>query len=46
MDFFEQFTGLGELQSAEARRRRIWLCGGAVPVILAAAVALHQLGFI
>ena len=46
MDFFEQFTGLGELQSAEARRRRLWLCGAAVLVILAAVVALYRLGYL
>ena len=46
MDFFEQFSGLGELQSAEAKRRRLWLCGAAVLVILTTVIALHRLGFL
>jgi hypothetical protein len=46
MDFFEQFSGLGELQSPEAKRRRLWLGGAAVFVILATVATLYQLGFL
>jgi hypothetical protein len=46
MDFFEQFSGLGDLQSPEARRRRLWLCGAAVLVILATVAMLCLLGFL
>ncbi len=46
MDFFEQFSGLSELQSAEAKRRRLWLCGAAVLVILATIATLYQLGYV
>lgn len=46
MDFFEQFSGLGELQSAEAKRRRLWLGAVAALVILTAVLALYQLGYL
>ena len=46
MDFFEQFTGLGELQSPEGKRQRLWLCGAAVLAIVATFAALYQLGFL
>jgi hypothetical protein len=46
LDFFEEFSGLGALQSTEAKRRRFWLGGTALFAILAALAALYQFGYL
>lgn len=46
MDFFERFSGLGELQSAGARRRRLWIYGAAALVVFATVATLYQLGYL
>lgn len=43
MDFFEQFSGLAELHSPEARRRRLLVAAVALVLILAAIVLLDRL---
>ena len=46
MDFFEEFSGLAELKSPEASRRRLWLAGAALLAILATVAALYQFDYL
>jgi len=46
MDFFEEFSGLGELQSPEAKRQRLWVYGALALIFLAVFATLYQLGFL